>query len=1186
MRLSSLRLLRYGPFEDLMVSLDPAPGRLNVICAPNGAGKSVLRQALTDLLFGIGGQTPMGFRYGYQGMRLAASAVMADGAIHEFGRRKGMGVTWTDAEGVQLQGPPAAAGAFARTDPRALERLFALDTERLRKGGDELLAAGGAVADALLSASGLSGARQRRRELEEAADQLAPLRRVANRPFYQALDQFVAARRTAAEALMRPDAWERQERTVAEAAGVLAAHRQKAEAAQALAGRLQRIRRVRVALAEHDDAAAWLAAHPEAPELPASLAPRLAEARQALAVAVQKSGAEAARLVTLQAQLREITVDTALLAEADAVDRLAEMAGQVTKALTDIPQLGAELAQVNARIGRLLARLGSGAAVAEAPGLIPPRAAQAAARELINRHEARAAAAREAGDTLAAVAREIAAGRAALDALPAAQGTGELAPLVAEIRKQGDPAAQAEEISDAVARGQAALEAALRQVSFWQGDAGALQALEMPAEAMLGRAHQALMEAEAALRRQEDALAAAVARHAAATERVSEGGDVPSRSAIAAARLHRDTLYGLLARLAFGGAPLSEAEVAVLTGGQRSAAAYEQAVLHADRLADRHAEESGRIAQAEEAARQLGASAKALAVAITAHTAAVQLADQARAAWVALLPGNMPPAARLDDVRGFMVARAKVFDRAMELRTASDRAIRLADRHAGWAAGLAEALCVPACALPGLLAAAEQLLGDAARAERERTTLEATLAEKRRQHAEAAASAEKATAALALWARDWAAALAGLGRPHGEAPAVTAEVLRHLEELGRETEQAADLSGRIGAMRTDNAAFAAGVGELAERLSHAVSDAADTGAMLALIRALRERLGAQRRLAAQHHTLTQQAEQAALMTQDLQRAQAARERAMGEILNACGAPDADTAEQLLAASATRAGHEATRNSRHAMLLAEGDGLSFEGLRAEIGLQPAETVAPALAAAELEAAAAQEAAQQAAAAHALLAAQLDQRSRDTAYASARAAEAEAAATAGRVLQEALAARLAATLLARAMARVEAAGTADLLARIGGWFARLTDGAYVRIATVENEAGGQDLVAVPADRPDEIKRMDQLSEGTRDQFYLALRLEALAGHPDALPFIADDILQTFDDARAEAALGALLELSQRTQVIVLTHHSHILRLAEKLPAGTVCIGGLVDGGIREARPGALPLDPAGQGPDPLT
>jgi uncharacterized protein YhaN len=1166
MRLTSLRLLRYGPFEDMDVSLDATPGRLNLICAPNGAGKSVLRQAFGDLLFGIGGQTPMGFRYGYQGMRLLASAVMQDGASEMFGRRKGHGVTWTDGEGAPLDGPPPAAAAFGRTDPRVLERLFALDTERLRRGGEELLASGGAVADALLSASGLSGARACKRALEEDADRLAPARKAVNRPYYQAVDQFVAARRRAAEALVRPEAWERQERTVAELAANLAAQRARAEAAQTLVGRLQRVRRVRVALVEHDDAVAWLAAHPDAPALPASLAPRLAEARQTLAIAAQKAAAETERLATLQAQLRAITVDTALLAEADTVDRLAEMAGAVGKALTDIPQRAAEQGLVEARIARLLARLGSTVEVTAAASLVPPRAAQAAARELISRWEARSAAVRDATDTLASVTREIEARQAALAALPASQSTGELAPLVIEIRQQGDPAAQAETASEAVAQAQAALDAAWHQVSFWPGDAASLQALEMPTEPMLARAHQALVAAEAEQVRSGDAVHAAQLRHeaaVAAAARAHEGGDIPSRAAIAAARAHRDALYGLLARLAFGGAALSDAEMMALTGGRNAAAAYEQAVQQADRLADRHAEESGRIAQAEEAARQLAAAVQALAVAAAAHAAATGAVDRALAAWQALLPANLPPTSRLDDVRALAAGRAKVIDRAVELRTATDRAARLAERHTAWAARLAAALQVSGGALPAVLAVAEQRLAAAARAERERTGLEATLAEKRRQLAEVAAAAEKALAAMAAWEVEWAKALAALGRAPSEPPAVTADVLRTLEELGRDTEQAAELGSRIADMRTYNAAFAAAVAELAGRLGEAGPDASDTAAMLALIRALRERVAAQRRLAAQHHTLTQQAEQASVMAAELRRGQAARETALQDIVRACGAADADAAEQVLAAAAARATQQATRDRTHAMLLAEGDGLTLEGLRAEIALLPADSVAPALAAAEAELAAAQEAAQQAAAAHALLADQLDRRSRDTAYSTARAEEAEAAARAGRVLQEALAARLAATLLARAMARVEAAGTADLLARIGGWFGRLTGGAYARIATMENAEGGQDLVAVPAGRPDEIKRMDQLSEGTRDQFYLALRLEAVAAHQDTLPFIADDILQTFDDARAEAALAALLDLSRRTQVIVLTHHRHIVELALQLPAGTVHLGGLVEG-----------------------
>ena len=72
------------------------------------------------------------------------------------------------------------------------------------------------------------------------------------------------------------------------------------------------------------------------------------------------------------------------------------------------------------------------------------------------------------------------------------------------------------------------------------------------------------------------------------------------------------------------------------------------------------------------------------------------------------------------------------------------------------------------------------------------------------------------------------------------------------------------------------------------------------------------------------------------------------------------------------------------------------------------------------------------------------------------------------------------------------------------------------------------------------------MGELSEGTRDQLYLALRLVAVEDHVQnapPLPFVADDILQTFDDVtRARAALEALVGLSQHVQVILLTHHPH--------------------------------------------
>ncbi len=76
---------------------------------------------------------------------------------------------------------------------------------------------------------------------------------------------------------------------------------------------------------------------------------------------------------------------------------------------------------------------------------------------------------------------------------------------------------------------------------------------------------------------------------------------------------------------------------------------------------------------------------------------------------------------------------------------------------------------------------------------------------------------------------------------------------------------------------------------------------------------------------------------------------------------------------------------------------------------------------------------------------------------------------------------------------------------------------------------------------------------MSDGTRDQLYLALRLATLEWRlktSEPLPFIVDDILINFDDERSRAALVVLANLSQRNQVILFTHHQTIVEQAESL------------------------------------
>jgi uncharacterized protein YhaN len=91
---------------------------------------------------------------------------------------------------------------------------------------------------------------------------------------------------------------------------------------------------------------------------------------------------------------------------------------------------------------------------------------------------------------------------------------------------------------------------------------------------------------------------------------------------------------------------------------------------------------------------------------------------------------------------------------------------------------------------------------------------------------------------------------------------------------------------------------------------------------------------------------------------------------------------------------------------------------------------------------------------------------------------------------------------------------------------------------------------------------------MSNGSHDQLYLALRLASLESWLHAhepIPFVVDDVLLNFDDRRALAALRAIADLSQQTQVLFFTHHRHLVDLAganlppdvlfvHELPAGT--------------------------------
>jgi uncharacterized protein YhaN len=140
-------------------------------------------------------------------------------------------------------------------------------------------------------------------------------------------------------------------------------------------------------------------------------------------------------------------------------------------------------------------------------------------------------------------------------------------------------------------------------------------------------------------------------------------------------------------------------------------------------------------------------------------------------------------------------------------------------------------------------------------------------------------------------------------------------------------------------------------------------------------------------------------------------------------------------------------------------------------------------------------------------------------------------------------------VAARLLQAAIERYRAEHQNPIVERASRAFATLTGGQWSGIGINYDE----DPPRLAASRDGAHFGPDALSEGTRDQLFLALRIAAIEEHArraTPLPFIADDLFITFDEARTAAGFELLAELGVMTQVIVFTHHVHVAEHAARV------------------------------------
>ena len=198
MRIRELKLIRYGKFTDRTVALPPGDRDIHLIVGPNEAGKSTVRTAIGDWLFGIPARTPLAFLHPMPDLRVGGTLERSSsGDAPEqqlaFDRTKGNKNTLRTPDDTTL--PDGALQPWLGSlQAQAFNRMYALDHTTLVEGGAGILSASDDIGRMLFqSAAGIEHLGDALQKLQAEADTLWSSRKSGSRIYYQALEAYDTA---------------------------------------------------------------------------------------------------------------------------------------------------------------------------------------------------------------------------------------------------------------------------------------------------------------------------------------------------------------------------------------------------------------------------------------------------------------------------------------------------------------------------------------------------------------------------------------------------------------------------------------------------------------------------------------------------------------------------------------------------------------------------------------------------------------------------------------------------------------------------------------------------------------------------------------------------------------------------------------------------------------------------------
>lgn len=1143
MRFQRLHIPAFGPFTNLEMSFPATRHDLHVIYGENEAGKSSLLRAIGDLLFGIHPQSSDNFLHDYKNLLLLGEIENRVGERLVFQRRKGSKNTLLDQDGKPLV-DQALQPFLGSVDRTYFSTMFGLGGRELHEGAEKLLAGEGEIGNALFSAS-LGGTPIQRvlDDLVAESERLFKGRATSNVSIRPAVNRHKELLKLSRNATVSAETWDQLDRNLTEQT---AAQQTLADEIDEITRELAWIERCEDALpsvGRLNDEIRALSELPMLPDVTSDFVERARSARKSVTESTGKVKTLTEQIAKLEIQLAHCATSPEILAHAEILDDLHENLGAYREKKKMLAKLKRELAAVEPN-------LQAGMKSLEVEGPFESLESWRLSSAVLLSCEEAAHALREALSNLSEYGGkseelkiDIESHETELMLLPCT----DLTPL----REALVDAAEATEANKTLAASQSAVDQLNRLVATEQAlvpgvpdnpDAAARLSVPAPATIRKFRERFASLdrdreEAKKLLRDEKETINTLEDE----LRRLERRGELPSEESLKLARAHRDRGWRLVLADWKGDGAKEELEP-----GLPLVEAFPQAITRADHIADQLRLDAEAVAQAEEKRLQIRNSQKRIRDAEEALAAHQRKIEECQALWEAEWAPIGVAARSPDEMEQWRENWVRFRETISKLREAEAAFIakktKVHDARKTLAAALSDSPDKPFLVLFEAarmrVQKGEESIGQRNAIEKRLEMLKRNLASLERKSAGFLSAVETAKA-------NWLLSCRSAGLSEQTTPDAGLRLLQERKELLANFDHWTKLSNEVEIT----------AGEI-ERYEQRVRDKAISFGMDADLTESQEAglwkaLSQARKAQTEHDQLMSQILDAKMNLTTATRAEELAVQALNELMRLSNIDASEELEPLLANLEKRTNIQQRMNSYRETLsgLARGQGLNefIARVQAENADDLPQRRSVLESVMQTKKAALKE-----------VQASLDRLNSEKkelekagdAAADLRQQAESVAATLKQDASRFIRLRLAAHFLRNQIERFREENQGPLLEKSGQVFKQMTRNAFEGLAAEFNNADVPVMVARRANGAN--VHVEGMSDGSRDQLYLALRFAAMERYleeHEPMPLILDDLLMTFDNERTRAILPQLANLAMRTQVLLFTHHEHLVELCRE-------------------------------------